>query len=69
MPREGLKVEDGRRAGPGKARDKNQDRLPATGQRIYDGCEEIRESTEVVLKLIREREVNLRQRLPEIKAL
>jgi len=69
MPRECLKVEDGRRSGPGKSGDQDDDRLPAAGQRVYDGREEVREGTEVVLKLVRKREVNLRQWLPEIKAL
>ena len=69
MPRKSLKVEESRRACPGKAGDKNQDRLTAAGQCVYDGRKQGRECPEVVLKLVRKREIDLRQRLPEIETL
>ena len=69
MPRKGLKVEESRGAGPAEAGNQDENRLAAAGQRVYHGREEVREGTEVVLKLVREREVNLREGLPEIEAL
>jgi len=69
VPRKGLKVEESRGAGPAEAGDQDENRLAAACERVYHGREEVREGAEVVLELVREREVNLRQSFSEIKTL
>ena len=69
MPGEGLKIEESRGAGPAEAGDQDEDRLSAAGKRVDYSRKKVSEGPQVVLELVREREVNVREGLSAIKAL